>query len=69
MNSVSEEIITELIVHPNIPANNFLISLGANFIIVFSLKPIENAIEHYLLHYRFGGKKVNMQGVLHAEKA
>jgi len=58
---VIEEIITELVIHPNIPADNFLISLGANFIIVFSLKPIENAIEHYLLHHRFSKKKARIE--------
>ena len=58
---VIEEIITDLLIHPNIPANNFLISLGSNFIIVFSLKPIENAIEHYLLEHRFSKKKGHLQ--------
>ena len=53
---VMEEVITELILHPNLPENNFLISLGANGVIVFSLKPIENGIEHYLLHHRFALK-------------
>jgi tetratricopeptide (TPR) repeat protein len=47
---ILEEIIIEFIVHPLIPRDNFLISLGANGVIVFCIKPIERTIEHYLLY-------------------
>jgi len=47
---ILEEILTEFVVHPFIPRDNFLISLGADGVIVFSLKPIERATETYLLH-------------------
>jgi tetratricopeptide (TPR) repeat protein len=47
---ILEEIIIEFVIHPLIPRDNFLISLGANGIIVFCIKPIERAIEHYLLY-------------------
>lgn len=30
--------------------HNFFISLGANFAVVFTIKPIEKLVEHYLLH-------------------
>ena len=63
---IIEEIITDLLIHPNIPADNFLIALGTNFIIVFSLRPIENAIENYLLHHRFAKKKAQKTEPAHA---
>jgi tetratricopeptide (TPR) repeat protein len=47
---ILEEIIIEFVVHPLLPRDNFLISLGANGVIVFCIKPIERTIEHYLLY-------------------
>lgn len=46
---ILEEIISEFVVHPLLPRDNFLISMAANGVIVFCIKPIERGIEHYLL--------------------
>jgi hypothetical protein len=43
------------------PANNFWISLAVKMAIIFSLKPINSAIEHYLVKKIVKRKKREME--------
>jgi tetratricopeptide (TPR) repeat protein len=45
---IGEDFLLDLVLH-KLPENNIILSLGAKLMVVFSLKPIEKAIEHHLL--------------------
>lgn len=51
------DLILEVIL-PLLPKNNFLLTLVVKILIIFSLKPVESGIEHYLLHKIIKKKKV-----------
>ena len=46
---IFEDALLHFVVAPH-THHSFLISLGANGLVVFALKPIESIVEHYLLH-------------------
>ena len=46
---IAEDSILHFVIAPH-THENFLISLSANFAVVFCIRPIEKLVEHYLLH-------------------
>ncbi len=46
---IAEDSLLHFVIAPH-THENFLISLAANFAVVFAIKPIEKLVEHYLLH-------------------
>lgn len=53
---VAEEMILHTVMHL-IPEEDFMLSMGVKAVIILSLKPIDNAIEHYMLHKLIRKKK------------
>ena len=45
---ITEDVFLDFVLH-RLPEDNIVLTLGAKILIVFSLKPIERGIEHYLL--------------------
>ncbi len=45
---IIEDVFLDFVLH-KLPEDNFLLSIGAKMVIIFTLKPIEKAVEHHLL--------------------
>ena len=45
---IMEDVLLDFVLH-KLPEDNFLLSIGAKMVIIFTLKPIEKAVEHHLL--------------------